>query len=113
MVIQEGQYEAAGVINALAGCDRADGGAAQGDQSHGDGDRLRQERTKEVNSLGTIKLGGEAESIVHLTPLEPGPNLVPVKRKAGVDQEASSRSHARRQTIHGGKAPRSVSAEWF
>jgi dipeptidyl aminopeptidase/acylaminoacyl peptidase len=79
LVIQEGLYEAEGVLNALSDAIAPTEEQLKAIKVMATATVCGQERTKDVNSLGTIKLGAKPKVIVHLTPptslagTKPGP----------------------------------------
>jgi hypothetical protein len=90
LVIQEGHYEAAGVLNALPDAAAPTEEQLKAIKVTATAMVCGQERTKDVNNLGTIKLGAKPRIVVHLTPAAPlaGTKPGPGEAKAGVDQEA-------------------------
>jgi hypothetical protein len=85
LAIQEGLYEASGVINASADAAAPTEEQVKAIKVTATAVVCGQERAKEVGGLGTIKLGGKPKVLVHLEPVEssafdsgsPAPGLVP------------------------------------
>lgn len=87
LVIQQGLYEAAGVLNALPDAAAPTEEQLKAIKVTATAMVRGQERTKDVNNLGTIKLGAKPKVIVHLTPAaganadqsSPGARLLPAR----------------------------------
>jgi hypothetical protein len=90
LIIQEGLYEATGVINALPDATAPTEEQAKAIKVTATAVVCGQERTKEVNNLGTIKVAAKPKVIVHLEPTtsstvgtKPGPGELGLVSSSG------------------------------